>query len=181
MKILAYQGRYGAKKVALYTLLASAGLGIINLLINRGVLSSQFGEKTANMLILVPGVIFVSAVVYIFYVLVVSLALYFSAAAFNSGMEIKKCFGAAVRILLPLPLLTLSDTVGFLIFGRKLISLGVLGKLSYFPFYILIFFSLLAVLPKYTNLNTGKNKTLAIIVLLVIFLVSFPFGKEVLV
>ncbi|MGI6363396.1 MAG: hypothetical protein ACOX21_06565 [Bacillota bacterium] len=103
MWILAYQNRYRAKNVALFTLLATAVLGIINLLINREALSVQFGEETAKMLFLVPGVILVSAGVYAFYVIIASFALYFSTAAFNSGIEIKKCFAAAIRICCPCP------------------------------------------------------------------------------
>lgn len=178
MRTLAYQNRYRAKNVALFTLLATAVLGIFNILINREAISSQFGERTANVLILIPGVIFVSAGLYIFYVIVVGLALYFATAALNSGLDVKKSFAASIRILLPLPLLTLSDTVGFLVAGRKLISMGLLGKLSYLPFYVLFFLSALVVLPRYTDLNAAKTRTLALILLAAIFLVSFPFGGE---
>ncbi|MGI6363397.1 MAG: hypothetical protein ACOX21_06570 [Bacillota bacterium] len=80
--------------------------------------------------------------------------------------------------MLPLPLLTLSDTVGFLVAGGKLISMGLLGKMSYLPFLCPIFLSSLIVLPRYTNLSAAKTRTLALILLAAIFLVSFPFGGE---
>lgn len=94
----------------------------------------------------------------------------------KKGFDIKIFFKLAYRVLIALPLVTLADMVGFLVLGNKFTDYGVLGLLSYIPFYGCLLLSTYYLAPRYVDLNKKQSMTMAIILTIGMVFVSYPYN-----
>ncbi len=151
-------------------------LGVINILINASaVLNEVSGSKWQFMLTLLGN--FVTATIALnFYLIVLSLASYFAAAAMGIGYNIRVFGRLSVKALFFAPLITFSDTLGFLICGKKLISFGALGMLSYIPFYASAFYLMFLLLPQYMEADKKQRIIISLVGLLALIASTYPYA-----
>ena len=163
-------------KKALFICVAVNGLlGSINLLLNYQSLMDSVGESKVKFAAAFATCFIFAFVVQVAYVIALNLILYFSAAAVNKGFDFKALLGLSTRAMILTPYLTLTDTIGFIIFGKKLVSFGVIGLLSYIPFYLFVGSILYKLLPRYLDLTHKQRMTISIIAGLLMIGVSYPY------
>ena len=90
---------------------------------------------------------------------------YFIGAALGTEFDIKKFMKLSAYSLLFFPITTASNTLGYLIIGKTFISFGLIGLLSFIPFYILTSLIAYKCLPIILN-ETNKKKNTAISILM---------------
>lgn len=176
MKVFENQLRLRTSKIFLITSLAVVVIGMLNLFLNYNKVITQVGDYQSykfwfTLLAIIPTSLIVEA----FYILVLSIVSYFVAAAMGTGFEIKKFINLSVRSLIGIPLIGISDTIGFITFESKLTDLGILGMISYIPFYIITFMSMYIFSQKLIRINKKKALVISVVAILTLIPASYPF------
>ena len=151
-----------SKKIFYSSVLVWAFLGTINILLNiNEVMVLMEGSYTSLAFGLIGN--YISALFSMYHmVIVTSLVTYFVAAAMNIGFDIKMFGRISAKALAFAPLLGLSDMIGLVFWGEKLTNFGLLGLLSYIPFYFTTAYLHYAVLPDY--ISTSKKQRVILMI-----------------
>lgn len=170
------QLKFKEGKILLFTIIATTVLGLINIIINYATAEGIVNEAGSSIVWVYIGVPISAVVLELFYSVACAIITYFTAAAMQKGFDIKIFFKLAYRVLIALPLVTLADMVGFLVLGNKFTDYGVLGLLSYIPFYGCLLLSTYYLAPLYVDLNKKQSMTMAIILTIGMVFVSYPYN-----
>lgn len=174
MSLAVFLNKYRAKTLLLLTVLVSSVLGITNLLINFEAVAQGAKDIAFGNAFVFIGVAPLLFGIQLFYIIILGLALYFTAAFIRLPADIKTCIRLSIRSLIWTPLITLSDTVGFSFVGQKLIAFGFWGWLSYIPFFLLTFYTLRNQAPALINASSRQAVLLAALGTVCAIIISYP-------
>lgn len=174
-KLFEKQLKYKEGKIFLFTIIATTVLGLINIIINYTTAEGIVNEAGSSIVWVYIGVPISAIILELFYSVACAIIAYFTAAAMQKGFDIKIFFKLAYRVLISLPLITLADMIGFIILGNKFTDYGVLGLISYIPFYGCLLLSTYYLTPQYVDLNKKQSMAMAIVLTLGMVFVSYPY------
>lgn len=174
-KLFEKQLKYSEGKMFLITIIATTLLGLINIVINYTTAEGIVNEAGSSIVWVYIGVPVSAIILELFYSVACAIITYFTAAAMQKGFDIKIFFKLAYRILISLPLITLADMVGFIVLENKFTDYGLIGILSYLPFYACLFLSTYYLAPKYVELNKKQSMAMAIVLTVGMIFISYPY------
>lgn len=157
------------------SVLVTSVVGVVNLLINYSTLVESVADRSWWQIPFAFLSVFIMAFIsQAANVVALSLICYFTCAAMNTGFETIRFIRMAAKALVISPWLTFTDTIGFLVFGQKLVSFGMIGLLSYVPFYVGVAYLIYNVAPQYVSLDHRGRKILALVAGIAMILLSYP-------
>ena len=175
-KFSSYMKNTRAKKIYFAVTLVWALLGIINVLINFKQAMIMLNNSWLNLVLTLVGNLVSANISVAFYIGVMAFATYFIAAAMNKGFDIKKFLRLSVKSIVFVPLLAISDMIGFLIIGEKFTSFNkFVGVATYIPFYITVFFLFVYLAPSYVETSYKQRYILAAFAVISLIFTTFPY------
>lgn len=169
------QTNYKESTILVFTIIVNTVLGLINILINYDAAVKAATEVGSSVIWIAVGVPITVLMLLLFYAVAYAMVTYFTAAAMQKGFDIKTFFRLAFRALAFLPLITLADMCGFLLIGKKFTDYGLVGLLSYIPFYSCLFLATYYLAPRYVNLDKKQTMILTVIVSVAMFFITYPY------
>ena len=123
----------------LVALIVNAIFGFINMVLNYSIVQANADNLNVPVIVMyifAPVVSFISLGANVFSM---SLITYFVAAFLGFGFNYQQFVKLSARCCVWIPVMTLIDTLQFMIVGKRLISYSIFGLVCYIPFYFLIY------------------------------------------
>jgi hypothetical protein len=175
MKLEDWLFKVKTKNIFIFNIFIIGVIGNINILINSSKVKLTINGSIFKILATVAANFVVAFVVQLSYILVLSLTLYFAAALINKGFEIKTFVRLSIRAMIFASWLNITDLIGFLFFGKRIVSFGAIGLLSFIPFYISVIYLLIKLFPKYIDLSKKQKIIISIIGGIITIFVTYPY------
>ena len=174
-KILDQLHQNSSLKIFIISFSIWAMLGVFTMLLNFSKVLAMLDGSYFIFGLSIIGNFSMGFVIQSFYVLALSLLLYFVSAATGLILEIGAFIRVSIRVLMFTFLIGISDLIGFLMIGEKFTMLGTIGILTYIPFYVMVFISLRHLLPTIGEYSKYLRQFIALIGTILIIIISYPF------
>lgn len=162
--------KFKAIKMLLITIISMIALNFLGLLASI----NEFNEISDGKILVILSNLIIPVVVLIVCLFEVGFAFYFISAAVGFKYDMRKSLRLSVFTLMWMPVMTLMDTLGVLLFKIKFSKIGLLGNLAFIPFYIIAFCAIYNLIPMLDDTATKKQRLIfSILATIVLILVTF--------
>ena len=172
--LLEKQLKHRIFSVFLLALFVNALFGFINMTVNYSVVTAHADDLNIPVIVMYAFVPFVSLLSIIASVFSMSLITYFLAAFWGFGFNYQSFVKLSARCCAWIPLMTLIDTLQFIMLGKRMVSDTILGLIFYLPFYFLIYCSVSAYTPQYVPVDKKKMQAFSIVVTALMIIATYP-------
>lgn len=174
--INSFYGRIRSFHLYYFVICLLSFLGIASMIMNYRLVMEQLSNSFIKYVLALLGNFVNSLLSVNFYLMILSLTTYFAAAAMQKGFDIRVFGRMSMKALSFLPLTGVSDILGLIVFGKKLIAFGAIGLISYIPFYFSVFFLIFLLLPDYLEVTKKEDYIISALGTIAIIIASYPYS-----